>query len=500
MHDVPFPLLYQVNTRVLMRGMSAALGRPAGFDDMPQEALAALRALGVDWVWFLGVWCTGAAGRAISRSNPSWQPGFRTALPDLQPDDVSGSPFAIAGYEAEPAFGGDPALARLRARMNAAGLRLMLDFVPNHLAPDHPWIAERPDLFVRGTEAALDDEPDNWIRLGEHVFAHGRDPYFPGWVDTVQLDYANPDTQAAMADTLLHVAARCDGVRCDMAMLLLPEVFARTWQATLHGRAVPAFWPGAIDAARAAHPGFRLMAEVYWGLEQRLIEDGFDWAYDKALYDALHDGDAGRVRALLAAPASTQAHLARFLENHDEARAAAAFDWPRHRAAAVLAFAAPGLRFLHMGQLEGMRVHIPIHLDRGPAELVDAAMLGFYRTLLAVLDQPALRCGRYEPLVPLPAWDGNPSHASFVAALWHDENRPRVLLAVNYGPDRGQCRLRAELGPGLGPGLGDGTVRLSDRLSEERYDRDGREIAQDGLFLDLPGWGCNLFALDGAPA
>ncbi len=488
MRDLPSnPLLYQVNTRVLMRGLSDALGRQAGFDDVPDGMLAEVRGLGADWIWFLGAWRTGAAGRAISRSNPAWQAGFRQALPDLGDDDIVGSPFAVAGYDAEPAFGGDPALARLRERANALGLRLMLDFVPNHLAPDHPWVVERPELFVRGTEAFLAAEPGNWIRLGDRVFAHGRDPYFPGWCDTVQLDYANPDTQAAMATTLLRTADRCDGLRCDMAMLLLPDVFARTWSAELEGRAVPMFWPDAIAAVRAAHPGFRMMAEVYWGMEQRLIADGFEWAYDKALYDALHDGNAARARDLLSAAPAAQRHLARFLENHDEARAAAAFDWPRHRAAAVLALAAPGLRLLHTGQLDGLRVHIPIHLDRGPAEPVDPTVQRFYRALLAVLQQPALRDGRYQPLVPVAAWDGNPSHDRFVAALWHDALGPRFLLAVNYGPDRGQCRLHAE--------LGEGTVRLSDRLGAEEYQRDGGEVGRDGLFLDLPPWGCNLFAV-----
>lgn len=488
MRDLPAnPLLYQVNTRVLMRELSDALGRQAGFDDVPDVMLAEVRAFGADWIWFLGVWRTGAAGRAISRGNPAWQAGFRQALPDLREDDVAGSPFAVAGFDAEPAFGGDPALARLRERLNALGLRLMLDFVPNHLAPDHPWVASRPELFVRGTEASLEAEPGNWVRLGEQVLAHGRDPYFPGWRDTVQLDYGNPHTQTAMAETLLGIAERCDGVRCDMAMLLLPDVFARTWSAELDGRTVPPFWPGAIAAVRAAHPGVRLMAEAYWGLEPRLIDDGFEWAYDKALYDALHDGNAARARGLLSAAPATQRHLARFLENHDEARAAAAFHWPRHRAAALLALAAPGLRFLHMGQMDGLRVHIPVHLDRGPAEPVDPAVQAFYRALLAVLGQPALRDGRYQPLVPVAAWDGNPSHERFVAAVWHDALGPRFLLAANYGPDRGQCRLHAE--------LGEGVVRLSDRLGTEEYERDGREVGRDGLFLDLPPWGCNLFAI-----
>ena len=492
MPDLPSnPMLYQINTRVLMRGISGVLGRPAGFDDVPDEALVALKALGVDWVWFLGVWQTGTAGRTISQTNPAWQEGFRQALPDLAPDDVCGSPFAIAGYTAEAAFGGDAALARLRARVNQTGLRLMLDVVPNHMALDHPWVSAQPALFIQGTEADLADVPDNWVKLEHGIFAHGRDPYFPGWPDTVQLDYANRETQTAMAQTLLSVADACDGVRCDMAMLLLPDVFERTWSASLAGRTVAPFWPDATRAVRAAHPGFLFMAEVYWGLEHRLIEDGFDLSYDKALYDALHDGDAGRVRSLLAVDPAAQAHLARFLENHDEARAAAAFDWPRHQAAAVLAFAAPGLRFLHQGQLEGLRVHIPIHLDRGPDEPVDEAVLAFYRHLLPILDEPVFRQGRYEPLPPSPAWDGNPSHQRFVAALWHDANGPAFLLAVNYGPDRGQCRLHAH--------LADGPVTLTDRMDTERYVRDGAEIASGGLYLDLPPWGFNLFSIGNGP-
>ena len=445
MHLLPrHPLLYQVNTRVLMRSLAGELGRPATLDDVPDATLAEWRALG--------------------------------------------SPFAITDYRADAAFGGDAALARLRERVNAAGLRLMLDFVPNHMALDHPWVTERPDLFIRGDADAPSREPGNWVRLAGGVFAHGRDPYFPGWPDTVQLDYANPDTQAAMADALLAVADRCDGVRCDMAMLPLPEVFARTWEARLGGRTVPEFWPDAIGRIRARHPTFVLMAEVYWGLEQRLIADGHDLAYDKALYDALRAGDAVAARTLLSAPEPAQAHLARFLENHDEPRAAATFDWPRHRAAAVLAFASPGLRFLHMGQLEGRRVHIPIHLDRGPDEPADEAVLAFYRQLLSTLADPALRDGHHTPLSPEPAWSGNPSHEGFVAALWSGTAGPAFLLAVNLAPDRGQCRLRVAL-------PGDGPVALTDRLGDERHTRNRREIADAGLFLDLPPWGHNLFAI-----
>jgi len=481
------PLLYQVNTRVLMRSLADELRRPATLDDVPDEALEAVRALGFDWIWFLGVWQTGEAARQISLSHADWQAGFREAVPDMKPADVCGSPFAVQDYIVDRRLGGDAALARLRERAARAGLRLMLDFVPNHVAPDHPWVRAWPDLFIRGTEADLAAEPANWIRLPSGIFANGRDPYFPGWPDTVQLDYANPKTQAIMASTLRDVARRCDGLRCDMAMLLLPDVFERTWERQLDGRRVGLFWPDAIAAVRTHDPDFCFMAEVYWGLEGRLIDQGFDLAYDKALYDAARDGDAGRVRSLLAADPGAQHHLARFLENHDEARAAAAFDWPRHRAAALAVLAAPGLRLLHQGQLEGLRVHVPIHLDRGPVESVDPVVLAFYQQLLAALRLPALRDGAYRWLWPQAAWDGNPTHERFVTALWQHEDGERLLLAVNFSAGQAQCRVRLDLAAGK--------VVLEDRMGPERYERDGGEIGRDGLFLDLPPWGFNLFAI-----
>lgn len=489
------PILYQINTRVLLGGIGRLIGRPAGFDDIPDQALQALAGFGFDWVWFLGVWQTGAAGREISRCHASWQEGFRQALPDLTPEDIVGSPFAIAGFQADPAFGGNAALDRLRRRTNQAGLQLMLDFVPNHVAPDHPWVREQPSLFVQGTEAELKTDPQNWVRVdtvqGSLVLAHGRDPYFPGWPDTVQLDYANPDTRAAMGDVLIDIAGRSDGVRCDMAMLLLPEVFERCWSKQLQGRRIAPFWSDTIPRVRAAYPAFRLLAEVYWNLEPVLLAQGFDHAYDKGLYDALRAGDAGRVRDLLAADPGHQAHLARFLENHDEPRAAASFPSRQHKAAAILTFCAPGLRLLHQGQLEGARVHIPIHLGRGPVEAIDPGLHAFYLALLSVLRDPVLTGGRFEALAVDAAWEGNPSHLGFSVSTWSDDEGLRLLCVVNYHVDRGQCRVRLDH-----PDLAGRAVSLSDRLGGENYSRDGTLLASEGLYLDLPGWGYNLFAIN----
>ena len=141
-----------------------------------------------------------------------------------------------------------------------------------------------------------------------------------------------------------------------MAMLVLPEVFERTWGI----RSAP-FWPRATAEVRSQVPDFLFMAEVYWDLEWTLQQQGFDATYDKRLYDRLEHGASPAVRGHLQAALDFQDRLWRFLENHDEPRAAATFA-PDHRAAAVITFLSPGLRFFHQGQREGKRVRIPMHL------------------------------------------------------------------------------------------------------------------------------------------
>src|SRR4051812_14871563 len=148
-----YPALYQVNTRVWLTELSRALGRAATLDDVPDADLERLAGLGFDWIWFLSVWQTGRAGQRVSRSHAEWRREFEETLPDLVEDDIAGSGFAITGYTVDPALGGDAALGRLRARLRARGLRLLLDFVPNHTGLDHPWVEAHPEYYVQGSEA-----------------------------------------------------------------------------------------------------------------------------------------------------------------------------------------------------------------------------------------------------------------------------------------------------------------------------------------------------------
>jgi glycosidase len=486
-----YPSLYQINTRVWLTELSRKLGRPATLDAIPDEALDSLAGMGFDWVWLLSVWQTGPAGQRVSRSHAGWRGEFQDTLPDLQEEDIAGSGFAIADYTVHRALGGDAALARLRQRLQERGLRLMLDFVPNHTALDHHWVKEHPDYYIPGTDLALARQPQNyaWVGCppGNILLAHGRDPYFPGWPDTLQLNYGNPAVQDAMIGELVKIAGRCDGVRCDMAMLALPDVFERTWGI----RAQP-FWPRATQRVRQQAPDFCFMAEVYWDLEWTLQQQGFDYAYDKRLYDRLREGHARPVREHFHAELAYQNKLARFLENHDEPRAAAAFPPSIHEAAAVITYLSPGLRFFHQGQFEGRRKRISPHLCRGPDEPDDQRLREFYDRLLAVLRRSVVRHGQWHCLECVPAWDGNWTWDNFLAFAWQGPGGERLLVTVNYAPDQSQCYVRLPY-----PDLGNGAWRLEDLLGEATYHREGNDMQARGLYLDVPPWQAHVFSLTG---
>ena len=487
--SVRYPTLFQINTRVWLERLSREAGKRITLAEIDDATLDSFAERGFDWVWLLSVWQTGATGRAVSRNNPQWRAEFQTVLSDLTEDDISGSGFAITTYTVNEALGGETALAQFREKLARRGIKLMLDFVPNHTAPDHPWVKAHPDYYVEGSEAALAEAPANYLRVetdkGPKILAYGRDPNFPGWPDTLQLHYANPELQMARTDELIAIAGKCDGVRCDMAMLLLPEIFQRTW-----GIAPEPFWPKATATVLEKYPAFTFMAEVYWDLEWTLQQQGFTYCYDKRLYDRLRDGHAGPIRGHLLAGLDYQDKLARFLENHDEPRAASEFLWPQHQAAAIITFLSPGLRFFYHGQFEGARVRVPTHLCRGPDEPTNPEIAAFYARLLAVLKRTAFRDGTWSQIQPQPAWAGNWTSDGFVANAWASEDGSRHVVVVNYAGNQGQCKLSLPI-----PELRGKQVCLTDMMGIEVYDRDGSDLVDNGLFIDHGPWHFNVFEL-----
>jgi hypothetical protein len=444
------PLVYEINTRVWLR----ELGR-ASLADVPDAALRRLSAF--DYVWLMGVWQTGPEARARALAQEALRQGYDAARPDWRAGDVAASPYAVADYRVADELGGPAGLAALRARLARRGVGLLLDFVPNHLGLDHPWASSHPERFVR--------RPDGSIE-------HGRDPYFPSWDDTLQLDHRRPETRAAAIELLRGVAAQCDGVRCDMAMLVLWDVFEGTWGGGWMGGEL---WAEAIPRIRKQHPGFLFLAEAYWDLEYRLQRLGFDYTYDKRLYDRLRHADADAVANHLLADEAFARRCCRFLENHDEARAAAAFPPERHRAAAVVALTLPGMRLLHDGQLEGRTRPLPVQLLARSPEPPDRDLAAFYARLVAA----APRRGawrRLDPPPPVLAW------------TWDAGRVGQSLVVVNYGPEASTAWLNVGL-----LGLAGRPVELWDRLSDERWTVDGDALGD--LELTLAPWEARLFDL-----
>jgi hypothetical protein len=480
------PVIYEVNTWVWLNELSRRYQTPISLANVPDAEWDAITAWSPDAVWLMGVWERSARGREIAISNESLLSSCREALPDLTPDDIVGSPYCVRGYRVDEHLGGPEGLARAREQLARRRASLILDLVPNHVAPDHPWVQEHPDFFIQGTPEDFISAPQAFLKVGDHLLAHGRDPYFPPWPDVIQVNAFAPGLRQALSDTLLSMAGQCDGVRCDMAMLLINQIFRQTWGERAGALPAREFWEEVIPAVKAKYPEFLMIAEAYWDREWDLQQQGFDYCYDKRLYDRLRHGSADAVRQHLLADLTYQARLVRFIENHDEPRAAAAFDDRQARAAAVTIATLPGASLWHEGQFEGRRIRLPVFLNRRPAEPVDSDLQNFYQTLLAEVAQPVFKKGAWG-LGDCYGWPDNRSYLNLAAWGWRlGEERRLIIVNLSEARSQGLVFLPWEDPAGK-------PWRLSEVFNGEVYDRDGNEILESGLFVDLEPWQFHFF-------
>ena len=221
-----YPTLYEINTWVWLSELSQKYGKPVDLGSVPSGEWDPIAKFGFDAVWFMGVWERSPAGIAIAKSLVD---DFRRALPDFKPEDNVGSPYCTRRYLVDRHLRGPEGVAIARRELANRGMKLLLDFVPNHVAPDHPWVVEHPEYFIRGNADDARNDPASYVVVQGDVFACGRDPYFPAWPDVLQLNAFQPGLHQAVIETVSSIAAQCDGVRCDMAMLLLNQIFERTW-------------------------------------------------------------------------------------------------------------------------------------------------------------------------------------------------------------------------------------------------------------------------------
>jgi hypothetical protein len=483
------PVIYEIDTAVWLGDLSRAAGRRVTLADVTESEWDSVTPDGADAVWLMGVWERSPAGLALANANTELQASFREALPDLRPEDVIGSPYCVHRYVADERFGGRDGLAAARAALAARGVRLILDYVPNHVAPDHPWVMSDPELFVLGSEDDLRADPAAWMAAGGRVLAHGRDPYFPPWPDVVQLNAFSPAMRAATEQTLADIASQCDGIRCDMAMLMMNDIFAKTW-GTRAGTAPPdEFWPTVLGELRGRQPEVVLIAEAYWDLEWELQQQGFDFCYDKRLYDRITAEDASAVRDHLRADPGYQSRLLRFLENHDEPRIASRMNPAAERAAAVSIATMPGATLWYEGQFEGRRVRPPVFLARRPDEPADTELGAWYRRLLAVVAGDRVRAGAWL-LLEANGWPDNQSCRNLLAWSWSGAGDARHVVVVNLSGQPAQGQI-----PMPWPDLAGRDWRLEDLLTSEVFVRDGGALGEPGLFVALEPWQSYLFSM-----
>lgn len=432
------PSLYEVNTRVLLN----SFGPGSTLPDIPGKYWKDLQSMGMDWVWLMGVWEIREKALDPNLIPQDMMDEFRTLMPDLTDVDICGSPYAIHDYVVDPVIGTAKQLKDLRKKLHKLGMKLMLDFVPNHFGAHCRWLDADSAYFVEVREEDFLKDKKTCYRSWydrNTFFAHGKDPYFDAWQDTVQVNYANPATHVWMTSFLEEISGMCDGVRCDMAMLPVSRIFRQTW-----GHILPVkenqkeFWPGAITAVKKLHPEFLFLAECYWDMESELMQMGFDYCYDKVFYDRMLLADEDRMRLHFHAEPAWLMHTARFLENHDEDRASSHLHLQKHMATAALVAFGPGMRFWHMGQWEGRRKKVPVQICRTPNEATCGCMLSteaagmtcsclgqFYARLLETNQKTVFRGGTWRVVHEYTSEHG------LICWLWKHEHE-QVLVAINY--------------------------------------------------------------------
>jgi hypothetical protein len=476
-----YPTSYEINSWIWLFELSQKYEKKVNLALVPAAEWDAVAAYGFDAVWLMGVWERSAVGISISNVNQSLFDDFRRALPDFHPDDNVGSAYCVRRYVVDQHLGGPEGLAVARRELSRRGMNLILDLVPNHVAPDHPWVADHPEYFIRGTADDLCNDPSSYAVAHGTIYARGRDPYFPAWPDVLQLNAFKPGLRQAVIETISSIAQQCDGVRCDMAMLVLNPIFERTWGGRAGLRPATEYWVDVISAIKKRYPGFLFIAEAYWDQEWELQQQGFDFCYDKKLYDRLEHSNSESIRSHLCADLAYQGKLLRFIENHDEPRAAATFSPAKERAVALTMATLPGMKLFHEGQFEGRKIRLPVFLRRTPDEPADQGLQAFYKKLLQAVNRPIFREGQWS-LCDRTGWPDNASFQNLVAWNWINDEE-QYLIVVNLGDSFAQARVQVSWA-----NTGGGNWHLIDVFSNANFERDGDEILSQGLYVELGPW------------
>lgn len=487
------PNIYEINTRVWLKKLQSH-NTNISLSQIPDDYWLKLKKLGMDYVWLMGVWETVPASVDKYCFTPGLMEEYKNALPDWKKEDVIGSPYAINNYKLNPILGVHEELYSLKKQLNYLELKLILDFIPNHFHADTELLKSNPEVFLKANNELQSNDALTYYKaeVVNEYFAHGKDPNFAAWQDTVQVNYFSSEARNHMIEQLISLTEICDGVRCDVAMLVSNDVFKRTWHKVIKSTGLQEpeseFWIDAIKRVKSKNKRFIFLAEVYWNMEWILQQQGFDYTYDKSLYDRLKKHNASSIIEHLKADINYQSKSVRFIENHDEQRALPVFGEAKSKAAAIVLSTIPGMHFFNDGQFEGKTIKLPVQLEREPAELINTGIENFYTKLLETVKTIDTVRFNWELMECSPSGEDDSTYKNFIAFKWYDKQIIYVII-TNYSKEKSYCRLK------LDTNHNSGKVSISDKLNNYVYERKAEELSTLGIFIALSQFESHFFEI-----
>ncbi len=485
------PRILELNTRVWLRKKNFN-----SINDIPDSQIDEWLDLGLNYIWFMGIWKINTDIISKYCFEPGLVSSYNEALRDWRKEDVIGSPYAISEYSINPEIGTEKDTFKLRERLNSVGIKLIVDFVSNHFSIGTKLLESNKEIFLPADEYFYKTDPHTFFQSPyspNEYHAHGRDPLFFAWQDTVQINYFNPAARTFMIEILKKIVSIADGVRCDMAMLTLNNVFNNTWIGPLrkYGYEKPEkeFWYEAISTLKNINPNFIFIAEAYWNLEWQLQQLGFDFTYDKTLLDRLSKDEIRAVKDHLKAEDDYQKKSVRFIENHDEPRCASRFGKDKSMAAATVMSTIKGMIFYHEGQFEAKKIKLPVQLRREPFEKTDERIQNYYYKLIRITKADVFRFGEWNQLETIQLHENNDSFEKIFVWQWIYKNQSR-LVAINYSGSTSRCRVKFVVPENKI------LLNLFDELNSVSYERSVEEIKEQGLFIELKAYSSHIFSFE----
>lgn len=484
-------IIYEINTRVWIKQFTKNNVVPK-IIDVHAEYWEALANKGIKYVWLMGIWETVPETIEKYCFADGLINEYNMALNDWKNDDVVGSPYAIDDYKINSTFATHDEFIKFKEKLNNLGLKIILDFIPNHFHAETSLLKTNPDIFLQGNEELYSKDKATYFKSSTgNIYAHGRDPNFSAWEDTIQVNYFSESAREFMISTLVNLTQLCDGIRCDMAMLPINNIFQKTWNENLAQLGVDAmeneFWNEAIPLSKKANNDFLFIAEAYWDLEWQLQQFGFDYTYDKKLLDCLEYGKTECLYEHLKADKSYQQKSIRFIENHDEKRAITSLGLEKSKAAAIAISTMEGATLFHDGQFEGRKIKLPVQLGREPNEDINNSLVQFYDNLLQIVKHPIFSDGQWSLITPtqLPNDTTNKFLLSWQWAL----NEDKRIVIINFSNSPAYCLIKFYVN------IKNGKVTLVDLLNSKEFKRDVKEIVEEGLFIHLEAYQSHIFKI-----